>query len=198
VRRLPHTSGPVLPNGALRDCGCFLGCSGRTGNVVGMALVDPTPTCGRKDGAAQQRPGLADRVIMVPLVFTLPLRPPGNSRQTGTMPPFGLIRFLEAIGVASVQPQLMSAASLLDSIEEPRAIGADAFERLLADGFEAADDYFFVDSWFEAGDKVDAVLKGTRHAPGKREALIMEKVLEPRREWWTQLTALGGLDLVSG
>jgi hypothetical protein len=110
-------------------------------------------------------------------------------RQTGTMPPFGLVRFLEAVGVSSVQPQLMSAASLLDTIEEGRAIGFDAFEHLLADGFEVAADYFFVDSWFEAGDAVDAVLMRNRQARNKRDALIMEKVLEPRREWWTQVTA---------
>jgi hypothetical protein len=108
--------------------------------------------------------------------------------QTGTMPPFGLVRFLEAVGISSVQPQLMSAASLLDTIEEGRAIGADEFEHLLADGFEVAADYFFVDSWFESGDAVDAVL-GNRGAPNRRRALIMEKVLEPRREWWAQAAA---------
>ena len=50
--------------------------------------------------------------------------------QTGTMPPFGLVRFLEAVGVSSVQPQLMSAAALLDTIEEGHAIGAGVFEHL--------------------------------------------------------------------
>ena len=109
--------------------------------------------------------------------------------QTGTMPPFGLVRFLEAVGVSSVQPQLMSAAALLDTIEEGRAIGADAFEHLLADSVDLAADYVFVDSWFESGDAVDAVLVGNRQAPHKRAALVMEKVLEPRREWWTQAAA---------
>jgi hypothetical protein len=109
--------------------------------------------------------------------------------QTGTMPPFGLVRFLEAVGVSSVQPQLMSAAALLDTIEEGRAIGADALEHLLADSVDLAADYVFVDSWFESGDAVDAVLVGNRQAPHKRAALVMEKVLEPRREWWTQAAA---------
>jgi hypothetical protein len=49
----------------------------------------------------------------------------------GTMPPFGLVRFLEAVGVSSVQPGLMSPAALLNTIEEGRAIGADALEQLL-------------------------------------------------------------------
>jgi hypothetical protein len=112
-----------------------------------------------------------------------------HGHQTGVMPPFGLVRFLEAVGVSSVQPQLMSAASLLDTIEEGHAIDADAFEHLLADGFELAADYVFIDSWFEAGDEVDAVLMRNRQARNKRQALIMEKVLEPRREWWIQMTA---------
>jgi hypothetical protein len=51
------------------------------------------------------------------------------------------------------------------------------------------DDYFFLDSWFEVGDEVDAVLTGNHTSRKKRKALIMEKVLEPRREWWTQAAA---------
>src|SRR5216684_4134911 len=111
------------------------------------------------------------------------------SHQTGAMPPFGLVRFLEAVGVSSVQPRLISPASLLETIEEGRAIGADAFEHLLADGFELAADYVFIDSWFEAGDEVDAVLMRNRQARNKRESLTIERVLEPRRERWTQVTA---------
>jgi hypothetical protein len=109
--------------------------------------------------------------------------------QTGSMPPFGLVQFLEAVGVSSVQPELIRVSSLLDTIQEGRAIGADAFEDLLAQGFDLADEYFFVESWFEVGDKVDAVLAGNRAARAKREALIIEKVLEARREWWTQAVA---------
>jgi hypothetical protein len=109
--------------------------------------------------------------------------------QTGTMPPFGLVRFLEAVGVSSVQPGLISPAALLDTIEEGRTIGSDAFEHLLADSADLAADYVFVDTWFESGDAVDAVLVDNRQAPHKRAALVMEKVLEPRREWWTQAAA---------
>ena len=83
----------------------------------------------------------------------------------------------------------MSAPSLLDTIQDGRAIVANAFEDLLADGSDVVDDYVFMDSWFEVGDEVDAVLTGNRAARKKREALIIEKVLEPRREWWTQAAA---------
>ena len=107
---------------------------------------------------------------------------------TCSMPPFGPAES-QAVGVSSVQPELISASSLLNTIQEGRAIGADAFEDRLAQGFDLADEYFFVESWFEVGDKVDAVLAGNRAARAKREALIIEKVLEARREWWTQAAA---------
>jgi hypothetical protein len=59
----------------------------------------------------------------------------------------------------------------------------------LAESVDLAADYAFIDSWFESGDEADAVLVGNRQALHKRAALVMEKVLEPRREWWTQVAA---------
>jgi hypothetical protein len=109
--------------------------------------------------------------------------------ETGLMPPFGLVRFLEAVDVSSVQPELLSASSLLDTIQDGRAISTNAFEDLLAEGSDLVNDYSFLDSWFEAGDEVDALLTDNSTARKKRESLIIEKVLEPRREWWTQEVA---------
>lgn len=112
--------------------------------------------------------------------------------QTGLMPPFGLVRFLEAVGVSSVQPELLIASSILDTIQHGRAISARAFEDLLAEGSDLANDYSFLDSWFEARDEVDAVLTDNRYTSKKREArimFIMEKVLEPRRVWWADVAA---------
>lgn len=112
--------------------------------------------------------------------------------KTVVTPPFGLVRFLEAVGVSSVQPALLSASSLLDTIQDGRAINARAIEDLLAGGYDLANDYSFLDSWFEARDGVDAVLAGNRHTSKKREAritLVIEKVLEPRREWWADVAA---------
>jgi len=109
--------------------------------------------------------------------------------QTNSMPPFGLVQFLEAVGVSSIQPELISVSSLLDTIQDGRAMGADALQALLTEGLSLVDDYFFLESWFEVGDDVDTVLTGNRAARKKREALIVEKVLEPRREWWAQAAA---------
>ena len=109
--------------------------------------------------------------------------------ETGLMPPFGLVHFLEAVGVSSVQPALLSTTSLLDSIQDGRAISAGTFEELLAEGSDLENEYLFLDSWFEAGDEVDAVLTGNPIARKKRELLILDNVLEARREWWAQEAA---------
>jgi hypothetical protein len=109
--------------------------------------------------------------------------------QTGSMPPFGLLQFFEAVSLPSVHPELMSSTSLLELIPDGSAIATGPFEKLLARGANLADEYAFLDSWFEVGDEVDAALTGNRAARQKREALIMEKVVEPRREWWAQSAA---------
>ena len=105
------------------------------------------------------------------------------------MPPFGLVHFLESVGIASVQPALLNTSSLLDTIQGGSAISANEFADLLAEGSNLVNDYLFLDSWFEAGDDVDTVLTGDLIARKKGELLILEKVLEPRREWWAQAAA---------
>ena len=109
--------------------------------------------------------------------------------QTGTMPPFGLIRFLDALGLSEVRSEAISPISLLNAIEEGRAISPAAFKALLAKGGGLAKNYRFLQSWFEVGDTVNAML--TRNpGPGRqREALILAKVIEPRRQRWLQAAA---------
>lgn len=110
--------------------------------------------------------------------------------QTGLMPPFGLVRFLEAVGISSVQPEFLSATSILGMVEDGRAIGAEEFEDLLKSGADLSDDYVFLDSWFEAGDAVEVLMASAASEKGAALVMhVMEKVLEPRRHWWAQLAA---------
>ena len=109
--------------------------------------------------------------------------------QTGTMPPFGLIRFLEAVGLAEVRSEAISPISLLNAIEEGRAISPAAFKALLAKGGGLAKNYRFLQSWFEVGDTVNALLTRNPGPRRQREALILAKVVEPRRQWWLQAAA---------
>ena len=77
-------------------------------------------------------------------------------------------------------------------IDNGRAIGADKIEDLLARGSDLHGDYNFLDSWRETGDKVETLMADNRAANengGALITLIMEKVLEPRRERWAQLAA---------
>jgi hypothetical protein len=114
------------------------------------------------------------------------------SLETGTLPPFGLVDFLETVGLHSVQPELMSTEALLVMLEkgiEPEARTAAVLDDLLADGAELADEYPFLDSWFEDGDQVQSLLGGKRLSTARREAVVLEQVLEPRRHRWTALLA---------
>lgn len=109
--------------------------------------------------------------------------------QTGTMPPFGLIRFLEAVGLAELRSEAISPISLLNAIKEGRAISPAAFKALLAKGGGLEKNYRFLQSWFEVGDTVNALLTRNPGPRRQREALILAKVIEPRRQWWLQAAA---------
>ena len=57
---------------------------------------------------------------------------------------------------------------------------------------DLVEDYIFLDSWLETGDEIEALIAGDPFASENGDELIMlimEKVLEPRREWWAQLAA---------
>ena len=114
---------------------------------------------------------------------------PGRRASAGTMPPFGLIRFLEAVGLAEVRSEAISPISLLNAIEEGRAISPAAFKALLANGGGLEKKYRFLQSWFEVGDTVNALLTRNPGPRRQREALILAKVVEPRRQWWLQAAA---------
>ena len=109
--------------------------------------------------------------------------------QAGSMPPFGLLQFLEALGITAVQPELISIASLLQMIENGRASRPHVTEEALAKLSMLEHDYSFLDSWFDVGDEVDAALANNRAPSANREAFVMERVIEPRREWWSQAAA---------
>jgi hypothetical protein len=112
------------------------------------------------------------------------------SLETGILPPFGLVDFLETVGLHSVQPELLPTEALLVMLEkriEPQA--RTVLDDLLREGADLVDEYPFLDSWFEDGDQVQSLLSGKRLSKTKREALVLEQVLEPRRRRWADLLA---------
>jgi hypothetical protein len=60
---------------------------------------------------------------------------------------------------------------------------------LLTEGADLADEYPFLDSWFEDGDQVQALLGGKPLSRARREAVVLEQVLDPRRRRWADLLA---------
>jgi hypothetical protein len=114
------------------------------------------------------------------------------SLETGILPPFGLVDFLETVGLPSFQPELLPTETLLAMLEQgidPEARTAAVLDGLLREGADLADEYPFLDSWFEDGDQVQALLGGKRLSRARREAVVLEQVLEPRRRRWADLLA---------
>jgi hypothetical protein len=106
--------------------------------------------------------------------------------------PFGLVDAVEAAGLPSVQPSAVATEALLATIRRtagPAELEGAALERLLAAGRDLPDECAFMESWFEDGDQVRALLGGRRLSRAAREALVMEQLLEARRGRWADLLA---------
>lgn len=104
----------------------------------------------------------------------------------GAMPPFGLLQFLEATGISDVKPEPLSVhqlvEGLLDDLSDDRKTGA-ATARALKASRDWPDRYLTLDSWFEVGQDIEAVM--VQKATGKARAeTIIEGVLPRRRESW--------------
>ncbi|QQP93188.2 hypothetical protein IGS68_29090 (plasmid) [Skermanella sp. TT6] len=111
---------------------------------------------------------------------------------TGTLPPFGLVDLLETVGLHSVQPELLPTETLLTMLEQGIELEARrpaALDELLKEGGDLADEYPFLDSWFEDGDQVQSLLGGKRLSRARGEAVVLEQLLEPQRRRWTDLLA---------
>jgi hypothetical protein len=78
---------------------------------------------------------------------------------------------------------------MLEQGIDPEARTAAVLDGLLREGADLADEYPFLDSWFEDGDQVQALLGGKRLSRARREAVVLEQVLEPRRRRWADLLA---------
>lgn len=102
----------------------------------------------------------------------------------GAVPPFGLVDALETAGFPALHPTLVPTGRLLEMLDDRLASEAGG-----KTGAASIDHCSFLDSWFELGDEVNALLTGKRLSRAKREALVMEKVIEPRRTRWADLLA---------
>lgn len=128
-------------------------------------------------GAVDVSIGLAERRICDALAVNLARDVP---------PPFGLLQAAESMGLGTLRPQQISpaalAASLLEMapatlVDDPAALAA---HRASADW---RDRFAMLDSWFEAGADVEAILR--RHKQKKqRVAALLAEHLPKRRQFW--------------
>ena len=115
----------------------------------------------------------------------------GRNLARRTPPPFELVRVLEAIGLDSLGADLATPAEIIDSTLTGIV---DSEHR---DASWKARETFIADSWFEAGEDVDAVLHLTNTVEGGARALL-KNYLPGRREFWASQCALSALALKDG
>lgn len=106
-------------------------------------------------------------------------------------PPFGLLRFVEALGLEPLQPASIPPAVLADALlaglpaERTGPDAEQAADRASAAWGEAFD---AVASWYEAGEAVEALLRPLRTRKQRIEALV-SRLLPGRRGFWAERCA---------
>ncbi len=149
-------------------------------------------TRGETDATLLQASGLDQIAVDVEFLRTAVGHFLAISLASGAVVPFGLVGFVETVGLHSVQPSLVPTESLLASIKqfaEHAELEGAALDRLLEAGHDLPDEYIFLESWFEDGDEVRALLGGKGMTRAKREALVMQQLLEVKRSRWADLLA---------
>ncbi len=108
------------------------------------------------------------------------------------MPPFELVRVLETLGIESAPPDCATPAEIIESLlaGAPEAVGAKA----IGPAHETVAASEAAESWFEAGEAVEAVLRPTESLEEGAQA-VLEDYLPRRRDFWARQCALTALAL---
>ncbi len=123
--------------------------------------------------------GLVERRIADALVENL---------DRGVPPPFGLLQATEALGFGSLQPQAVSAATLVDELLADLPSELTDTKASLASRRASArwiDEIETIRSWFEAGEAVEALLRPIKSRRKRVEAMLTER-LPARRTFWAE------------
>lgn len=114
------------------------------------------------------------------------------------MPPFGLVDFIESVGLSAVNPSALPLDTLLvtltDKIPAARKRPALINKAVKASALWA-EDYGFVEHWFEDDDEVHQLLDGKRLSEKRRVDLILDSLLPGRSQRWAELLAWSALML---
>ncbi|HEY6519306.1 MAG TPA: hypothetical protein VIZ19_08035 [Roseiarcus sp.] len=119
----------------------------------------------------------------------------GRNLSCNEPPPFALVSVVEALGLDSLAPDFATPAEIIASAL------ADVADRDRPETIRAAHEFAakteLTDTWFEAGEEVEAVMSAARSASGGAGALI-ENYLPSRREFWVAQCARSALALKGG
>lgn len=115
-------------------------------------------------------------------------------------PPFGLLQLVEALGLGSLHPAAVPPpvliAELLEGLPEARtgAAAVAAAHRVSASWHQEFDG---LESWFEAGEAVEALLRPLRTRKQRIEA-VLTQLLPTRRGFWAERCAWTAATLKDG
>jgi hypothetical protein len=105
----------------------------------------------------------------------------------GSPPPFRLVQFCEAVGWAELRPDPSSADQICEKL-----LAAPPVAKQAARTPAGVCDSPYVESWFEAGEAVDELLRATKSRKLARDKLL-QKYLPSRRPFWARLCATSAL-----
>lgn len=106
---------------------------------------------------------------------------------SGVLPPFGLVDFLETIGLAMATPEPLPdevlLARLIDAIPARKG-GQASVRRALKESADWPTGYDFLESWFDEGPELDALLSDKTLSLEQQCVLVLEQYLSSRRAIW--------------
>jgi hypothetical protein len=115
---------------------------------------------------------------------------------TGNLPPFGLLDFAEAVGLADLNPEALTVDTLVANLVaeiDPADLSEAAIAKTLRESDGWPDAHPTLTTWFE--DNVAKVI-GTKRAPrAKQMAALLADPLQARRRRWAELAAWTALSL---
>jgi len=114
----------------------------------------------------------------------------GRNLASGSPPPFRLVQFCETVGLDALRPNTSTARQVLETLLAGASAPADQTARAHAYVIESD----FVESWFEAGERIDGLLVSTTSRKAATRKLLLE-YLPSRRPFWAMLCATSALVL---
>lgn len=113
----------------------------------------------------------------------------GENTARGEPPPHGLLDIVEICGFDLIAPQEMTVHDWLGELDPKGSLSGlskQKLGRLVNAGTDWPTLYRLLESWFEDGPEIDALLM--KHVAPRSQEAALWRYLEARRHWWAMLT----------